>query len=166
VIAEGFATGATLHELTGQPVVVAFNAGNLGKVAEACRGRFPDRPLVIAGDNDHQAPRQLAPDGQPRKNVGAEKAREAAAAVQGFALLPAFDETSRGTDWNDLAQQQGIETTSALLAEGLGRVALQHGGITAKREDIAQQMANNRQMEKNRERELAQEQAQDPGLGR
>ena len=166
VIAEGFATGATLHELTGQPVAVAFNAGNLGKVAEAYRARFPDRPLVIAGDNDHQAPRKLGPDGQPRKNVGAEKAREAAAAVQGFALLPAFDETSRGTDWNDLAQQQGIETTSALLAEGLGRVALQHGGITAEREDIAQQMANNRPMEKNRERELAQEQPQDLGLGR
>jgi len=141
VVAEGFATGATLHELTGQPVVIAFNAGNLGKVAEAYRARFPDRPLVIAGDNDHQAPRQLGPDGQPRKNVGAEKAREAAAAVQGFALLPAFDETSRGTDWNDLAQQQGIETTSALLAEGLGRAALQHGGLTAEREDIAQQIS-------------------------
>ncbi|HVC96873.1 MAG TPA: hypothetical protein VND64_24555, partial [Pirellulales bacterium] len=87
-------------------------------------------------------------------------------AVQGFALLPAFDETSHGTDWNDLAQEQGIETASALLAEGLGRAALQQGGLTAERGEIAQQMANNRPMEKNRERELAQEQAQDPGLGR
>ena len=151
VIAEGFATGATLHELTGQPVVVAFNAGNLRKVAEAYRARLPDRVLVIAGDNDHQAPRKLGPDGLPRKNVGAEKACEAAAAVQGFALLPAFDKTSRGTDWNDLALEQGIETASALLAEGLGRATLQHGGLTAEREEIARKIANNRQMEKNRE---------------
>lgn len=35
MIAEGFATGATLHELTGQPVAVAFNAVNLGKRAPA-----------------------------------------------------------------------------------------------------------------------------------
>ena len=162
VIAEGFATGATLHELTGQPVTVAFNAGNLGKVAEAYRMRFPGRPLVIAGDNDHQAPRQLGPNGQPGKNVGAEKAREAAAAVQGFALLPVFDETSRGTDWNDLAQEQGIETASALLAEGLGRAALQHGGLAAERENIAQQVADSRQLGKNHERELAQEGPQEP----
>lgn len=148
VITEGFATGATLHELTGQPVVVAFSAGNLGKVAEAYRARFPDRPLVIAGDNDHQAPRQLGSDGQPRKNVGAEKAREAAAAVQGFALLPAFDETSCGTDWNDLAQEQGVETVFALLAEGLGRATLQHGGLTVEQGGIAQPRTNNRQMGK------------------
>lgn len=166
VIAEGFATGATLHELTGQPVAVAFNAGNLGKVAEAYRAQFPDRPLVVAGDNDHQAPRQPGPDGQPRKNVGAEKAREAAAAVQGFALLPAFDETSRGTDWNDLTQEQGIETASGLLAEGLGRATLQRGGLTAERAETVQQVVNNRQMEKNRERELAQERTQDLSLGR
>ena len=80
--------------------------------------------------------------------------------MQGFALLPVFDETSRGTDWNDLAQEQGIETASALLAEGLGRTALQHGGLRTERGETAQQIANNRQVEKNRERELAQEQSQ------
>ena len=30
LIAEGFATAATLHEMTDLPVIVAFNAGNLG----------------------------------------------------------------------------------------------------------------------------------------
>ncbi|MFC7556311.1 hypothetical protein ACFQU7_34900 [Pseudoroseomonas wenyumeiae] len=35
LVAEGYATGATLHEATRLPVVVAFNAGNLAAAAEA-----------------------------------------------------------------------------------------------------------------------------------
>jgi putative DNA primase/helicase len=38
-IAEGFATGATIHEATGYPVAVAFNAGNLEAVAMAMRAK-------------------------------------------------------------------------------------------------------------------------------
>ena len=34
LIAEGYATAATLHELTGMPAIVAFNAGNLMPVAQ------------------------------------------------------------------------------------------------------------------------------------
>lgn len=37
LIVEGYATGATLHELTQCPVVVAFHAGNLSAVAEIYR---------------------------------------------------------------------------------------------------------------------------------
>ena len=33
LIAEGYATAATLHEMTGMPAIVAFNAGNLLPVA-------------------------------------------------------------------------------------------------------------------------------------
>jgi putative DNA primase/helicase len=43
LIAEGYATAATLHELTAMPTVVAFNAGNLAPVAEAVRQLQPDR---------------------------------------------------------------------------------------------------------------------------
>ncbi len=42
VVAEGFATGASIHEATGCAVAVAFNAGNLKAVAE---GRFTSRGL-------------------------------------------------------------------------------------------------------------------------
>ena len=38
-VAEGFATGATIHEATGYPVAVAFNAGNLQAVAIAMRAK-------------------------------------------------------------------------------------------------------------------------------
>lgn len=41
-IAEGFATGASIHEATGYPVIVAFNAGNLKEVALATKKRLPD----------------------------------------------------------------------------------------------------------------------------
>jgi len=37
LIAEGYSTAATLHELTGMPAVVAFNAGNLVPVAQTWR---------------------------------------------------------------------------------------------------------------------------------
>lgn len=40
-ICEGFATGASIHEATGYPVAVAFNAGNLLAVAKAMRDKFP-----------------------------------------------------------------------------------------------------------------------------
>ena len=35
LVAEGYATEATLHEVTGLPVAVAFNAGNLAAMAKA-----------------------------------------------------------------------------------------------------------------------------------
>ncbi|MCM8735509.1 zincin-like metallopeptidase domain-containing protein [Azospirillum sp. A1-3] len=116
LVAEGYATAATLHRETGLAVAVAFNAGNLRSVAEALRQRYPDKPLVIAGDNDHVKERQ----GKP--NVGREKAEDAAARVGGTVLLPTFRPDDRGTDWNDLARAQGqavlFEQVSAGLARG------------------------------------------------
>jgi putative DNA primase/helicase len=46
-IAEGFATGASIHESTGYPVAVAFNAGNLEAVAMVLRKKFPDLALIL-----------------------------------------------------------------------------------------------------------------------
>ena len=44
VIAEGFATGASIHEATGLPVAVAFDAGNLEPVARGDPGQAANRP--------------------------------------------------------------------------------------------------------------------------
>ena len=41
LIAEGYATAASLHEATGLPVIVAFDAGNLLPVAQAIHKRYP-----------------------------------------------------------------------------------------------------------------------------
>ena len=51
-IAEGFATGATIHEATRYPVAVAFNARNLDEVARALRVELPDVTLIICADDD------------------------------------------------------------------------------------------------------------------
>lgn len=48
VVCEGFATGASIHQETGLPVVVAFNAGNLKAVCDS----LSFRNLIIAADND------------------------------------------------------------------------------------------------------------------
>lgn len=109
LITEGFATAATVHELTGHTAIAAFNAGNLSKVALAYRGRFPDRVICLAGDNDH------AKEAEGKPNVGREKAEAAAAAIGGHALVPAFPTGAKGSDWNDLAQSQGREATQLAL---------------------------------------------------
>jgi Uncharacterized protein conserved in bacteria, COG4643 len=51
-IAEGFATAATVHELTGRPVFVAFSASNLPAVAQVVRRAFPGAEIVLAADAD------------------------------------------------------------------------------------------------------------------
>ncbi len=105
-IVEGYATGATVHEVTGEPVAVAFDAGNLCAVAEALRAKFPDLDIIIAGDNDHTT------EGNP----GLTAALNAARSVTGLVAVPelAGDE---GTDWNDLASLRGSDA----VTEGLQR---------------------------------------------
>ncbi len=56
-IAEGFATGATIHELTGKPVFVAFSASNLPAVALTVRQAFPKAEIVLAADSDEAGER-------------------------------------------------------------------------------------------------------------
>lgn len=101
VIAEGYATSASLYEITGLPVVCALNAGNLRPVAEAFRQKYPDRPILIAGDNDH------VKEASGKPNVGKEASYVTAEAVGGHVLLPTFAPDDNGTDWNDLAASRG-----------------------------------------------------------
>jgi len=51
-IAEGFATAATIHEVTGKPCVVAYSASNLVPVTGAVATSHPAARLVIVADND------------------------------------------------------------------------------------------------------------------
>ena len=113
LIAEGYATAATLHEVTGRPAIVAFNAGNLMPVARTYRQLYPDREIYIAGDNDHRR------EAEGKPNVGREKAEETAAAIGGFALLPTFAENDLGTDWNDVARAQGPDASRQQFAVAL-----------------------------------------------
>ncbi|HEX3576903.1 MAG TPA: MobF family relaxase [Rhodopila sp.] len=103
VIAEGYATAATIREITGLATVAAFDSANLMEVAQAYRARDPERPIILAGDNDHHLPNRPI----PLPNVGQEKATAAAEAVNGIVLLPGFAPDEAGTDWNDFVASHG-----------------------------------------------------------
>ena len=107
-IAEGFATGASIHEATGYPVAVAFNAGNLLAVAKAMREKFPDLPLIMCADDDNRT------EGNP----GLTKAKEAARGVGGKLAIPDFgtDRPDGATDFNDLAGLLGAEAVKRAIA--------------------------------------------------
>ncbi|SCZ84790.1 toprim domain-containing protein [Nitrosomonas mobilis] len=75
VIAEGFATAASVHEYTGYTVLVAFDSGNLIHVARAIQWAAVGRKIIIAGDNDESG-------------VGQAAARAAAEAVGAQVIIP------------------------------------------------------------------------------
>lgn len=106
VIAEGYATGATVHAATGYPVIVAFDAGNLLEVARMMRDRYPDAVICFAADDDRFKER----------NTGKEKAMEASHAVGGVVALPNWHEQdTRGTDFNDAAEWLSMDDIKATI---------------------------------------------------
>ncbi len=113
-IAEGFATGASIHEATGYAVAVAFDAGNLQPAAQALREKFPSLRLILCADDDYRT------EGNP----GLSKAREAALAVGGFLAVPDFSKNRLEgmTDFNDLHQVQEREAVSRCIDAALNLV--------------------------------------------
>jgi len=93
LICEGWATGATLHEETGHPVLCAMNAGNLLAVATAARSAWAGAELVICADNDRQT----------AGNPGVTYATAAAKATGAKLIVPEFPEGVAGSDFNDMA---------------------------------------------------------------
>ena len=132
LLAEGYATGDTVAKLSGQPVIVAFDSGNLNAVAGTLREKFPQRTMLIAADNDHNAPRELGPDGKPRANVGLEKAKEAAEKHGAGVAAPQFKAGEKASDWNDMRAMKGDEEARKLLAEQLA-VAKRDAAIISER---------------------------------
>ncbi len=84
VIAEGYATASTLAGALGQAAVAAFDSGNLLQVAKALHEKYPEKPVLIAGDDDKHL--ELTQGVNP----GRTKAEAAAKAVGGKAVFPVF----------------------------------------------------------------------------
>lgn len=106
-IVEGYATGCSVHEATGWAVIVAFDKGNLKKVAEIIRANFPQSEIIIAGDND------VSGDGN-------KAAAEAGQSINARVILPSVE----GMDWNDVHVRDGLEAVqSALMAHTLPKPA-------------------------------------------
>lgn len=90
-ICEGYATGATIHQLTGDAVLCALSASNLMAIARSARAQLPGSHIVICADNDLQTP----------GNPGVTAARNAAAAIGAELMIPEFPDGHHGSDWND-----------------------------------------------------------------
>jgi putative DNA primase/helicase len=111
VIAEGYATASTLAQHGKMPALAAYDSGNLLSVASSVHERWPDKRIIIAGDDDHRI----------ENNPGREKALAAAEAVAGVAIFPKFSGEHRlwgFTDFNDLASENP-EMITVQLNEGV-----------------------------------------------
>jgi phage/plasmid primase-like uncharacterized protein len=114
-IGEGFATCASIHEATGYTVLVAFDCGNLAKVAKSAKEMFLGSRIVIGADNDQFT------EGNP----GLSKAKAAASLVFGEVVYPSFLESelsSKPTDFNDLHTLQGIEAVKDQIERVAGPI--------------------------------------------
>lgn len=102
IVCEGYATGASIFEATGQAVVVAFDAGNLEPVARSIRATNAHLKIVIAADDDWKT---------STGNVGKIRAIAAAKAVGGTVICPVFtgSREDKHSDFNDLAVSEGLQ---------------------------------------------------------
>lgn len=118
LLAEGFATAATLHQATEKPVVVAFDAGNLQSVAQNLKAFVEKQhtPVLICADKDES-------------QTGETKAMLAKKVLGDYAqvVLPDFSEAEiqkfqaahngkKPTDFNDLQAIAGIERVQNALS--------------------------------------------------
>lgn len=104
VICEGYATGVSIHLATGMCVVVAFSAGNIGAVTTKIRKAMPEAAIIIGADDD------AFTDGNP--------GRSAAAATGLPVALPLWvGDRGRGTDFNDLACDEGLDAVRACFED-------------------------------------------------
>ncbi|MCM0185286.1 toprim domain-containing protein, partial [Pseudomonas aeruginosa] len=129
VISEGYATAASNSEALGFATVAAFDSGNLPHVARALHEKYPDKPIIIAGDDDK------AQELERGYNPGRAKAEEAAKAVGGKAIFPIFAPGEQAgdpkgfTDFNDLANKSelGREGVQRQVSTAVGKVLVDVG---------------------------------------
>lgn len=113
LVAEGYATAASLFEATGYPVAYAFSANNLVKAGREIARACPALKILFCADDDYLT------DGNP----GCTEAAKASACIeQSTWIKPVFpvDEAGRDlrcgkklTDYNDLLTMTGLPVTLA-----------------------------------------------------
>lgn len=89
-LAEGYATGASLHKITDSPVAISFSHFNLGNVANILKGKG-FKPTVC-------------PD-------------SGASPIPGFRNILTPDKTPDKADWNDIAQKHGLDEARRMFRE-------------------------------------------------
>ncbi len=117
LVAEGFATAASLQQATNLPVAVAFDAGNLLPVVKALQAKYKRAKFLICADDDYRT------EGNP----GLTAARNAALAVDGSVVFPVFaaerpTDTKGPTDFNDLHLAEGLQAVSRQIEKALAEL--------------------------------------------
>ncbi len=99
-ICEGYATALSIHLATNSKycVIVAFNANNLLPVAKTFNRLYADKNIIIAGDDDRFKD----------KNTGSTICKKINNELGLPFVIPKFDDETKGTDFNDLHQQEGL----------------------------------------------------------
>lgn len=118
LLCEGFATGASIREATGLPVIVAFDSGNLKPVLAALKAKYPKSKFVICADNDAYTKNVK----KEPWNVGLEKAHQAAAALGGAYVIAPEIVNDKNTDFNDLHAALGLAEVKRQIMEAIERV--------------------------------------------
>lgn len=155
LLAEGYATGASLHMATGLPVAIGFDAGNLQHVAKALGARYRGVKILICGDDDYlvkcracsgftlSALAECSHCGAPQRagNAGIAGAENAAIVVDGGAwTVPRFAAerplSRKGpTDFNDLHALEGLQAVRRQVEDriqALGWAGLAAGSAGAR----------------------------------
>ncbi|EMD0638889.1 toprim domain-containing protein [Salmonella enterica] len=114
ILAEGYATAASVHEATGHAVAVCFDVGNLQLVAKLIALKMMERGdpvlIIVAADNDRWTT-------QPVNNPGVTKGRQTAAELDGLVAVPQFVSLEgRPTDFNDLHVREGIDAVAQVFS--------------------------------------------------
>lgn len=159
LVAEGYATAASLHEATGLPIAVAYDAGNLLPVCAELHKRYKTAKILICADDDtgqkcnvcgHRV--WLATDpvncpacGKPHgaQNAGVSTASSAAVEVGGAWMQPRFlDEAGRRatfeakgdklTDFNDLHALEGLHVVRHQIEARISELGWRVGNAAAR----------------------------------
>ena len=100
-IAEGYATGVTVNQVTGATTYVAFQTGNLASVSAWVASQHPGVPVVFFADNDEHG-------------AGLRYAKDAAAPLGATVALP-----PELGDWDDYRQAHGVEATKLAMRQAI-----------------------------------------------
>lgn len=130
LLAEGYATAASLRQATGLPVAVGFDAGNLLHVAKALHAQLPTALLVVCGDDDAATAQRVG------RNTGRAKAEAAANAVGGVTVFPA-ELPEGGSDFNDMHKAHGLQAVKDCVLAAIEA----HQQALVKRAEAAEKLA-------------------------
>lgn len=108
LVAEGYATAASLHEATGYPCAMGIDAGNLCDVVRGLRGRYSAARVFVCADDDRATELSIG------KNPGRDAAEKAARLVGTRPIVPEGLEGDE-SDFNDLHCRAGLEAVRAVV---------------------------------------------------